>query len=224
MYLSRLILNPRSRRVQREVAEPYQMHRSIMRAFPDELEPEAERVLFRLGAHPRTGALTLLVQSLNRPDWSWLVEPEVQGYLLPEYLLPPGVSKNPNVKSFDLSLAPGQVLAFRLRANPTVKRKFEDGAHKRVGLYREEEQMEWLKRKAEDSGFQLLSVHTCERDIVGGRIHRNGTSHKLRLLSVQFDGLMQVTDPVRLREMVQQGIGSGKGLGFGLLSLARPQA
>ena len=218
MYLSQLILNPRNRRVQKEVADPYQMHRSLMNAFPDDLEPGDERVLFRLETHPRTGALTLLVQSWTLPDWSWLAESNARNYLLP-------VSEpNPAVKAFDLDLAPGQVLAFRLRANPTVKRKFEDGAHKRVGLYREEEQMEWLKRKAEDSGFQLLSVHTCERDIVGGRIHRNGTSHKLRLLSVQFDGLMQVTDPVRLREMVQQGIGSGKGLGFGLLSLARPQA
>ena len=39
MYLSRLILNPRNRRVQREIAGPYQMHRSIMRAFPDNLQP-----------------------------------------------------------------------------------------------------------------------------------------------------------------------------------------
>ena len=75
MYLSRLILNPRNRRVQREVADPYQMHRSLMNAFPDDLEPEAERVLFRLETNPRTRALTLLVQSLTLPDWSWLAEP-----------------------------------------------------------------------------------------------------------------------------------------------------
>ena len=34
--------------------------------------------------------------------------------------------------------------------------------------------------------------------------------------------LLQVTDTDRLRETIQRGIGSGKGLGFGLLSLARP--
>jgi CRISPR system Cascade subunit CasE len=218
MYLSRLILNPRSRRVQREVARPYQMHRSIMHAFPDGLAPQEERVLFRLDANPRTGALTLLVQSLGLPDWSWLAEPGVRGYLLPVD------EPNPAVKSFDLDLAPGQVLAFRLRANPTVKRKFSDGAHKRVGLYREEEQHEWLKRKAENGGFRLLSVRVGGQDIVGGQIRRNGATHKLRLLSVQFDGLLQVTDPEQLHEAVRRGIGSGKGLGFGLLSLARPPA
>ena len=100
MYLSRLILNPRNRRVQREIADPYQMHRSLMKAFPDDLDQDAERVLFRLERPSRTGArhggLALLVQSLNLPDWSWLAEPGAQGYLLP--LGEP----NPAIKSFDV--------------------------------------------------------------------------------------------------------------------------
>jgi len=218
MYLSRLILNPRTRRVQKEVAQPYQMHRSLMKAFPDNLRPGDERVLFRLETHPRTGALTLLVQSLTLPDWSWLAEPDARGYLLP-------VSEpNPAVKSFDLNLAPDQVLAFRLRANPTVKRRFDEETHKRVGLYREEEQIEWLKRKGEQGGFRVLSARTSGNDIIRGRIRRNDQTHKVNLLAVQFDGLLQVTDPDRLRETVRQGVGSGKGLGFGLLSLARPPA
>jgi CRISPR system Cascade subunit CasE len=217
MYLSKLILNPRTRRVQKEVAQPYQMHRSLMRAFPDNLAEGAERVLFRLET-TRTGTLTLLVQSLTLPDWSWLAESNARGYLLP-------VSEpNPAVKSFDPNLAPGQVLAFRLRANPTVKRRFNEKDHKRVGVYGEEEQIEWLKRKGERGGFRVLSARTSNQDIVGGRIHRDKVTHKLRLLVVQFDGLLQVTDPDRLCGTVRRGVGSGKGLGFGLLSLARPQA
>jgi CRISPR system Cascade subunit CasE len=215
MYLSRLILNPRNRRVQKEIAAPYQMHRSLMRAFPDDLVEGDERVLFRLESHSRTGALTLLVQSLALPDWSWLAEPGARGYLLPMD------EPNPAVKSFNLQFAPGQVLAFRLRANPTVKRTV-NGKKKRLGLYREEEQIKWLERKAGWGGYCLLSVRTSGQDIVGGRIRHDDTTHKLRLLSVQFDGLLQVTDTDRLRETVQRGIGSGKGLGFGLLSLARP--
>jgi len=219
MYLSRLILNPRNRRVQKEIAAPYQMHRSLMRAFPDDLAEGDERVLFRLEEHPRTGALTLLVQSLTLPDWSWLAEPGARGYLLPVD------EPNPAVKPFDLKLAPGQVLAFRLRANPTVKRRFNEQDHKRVALYQEEKQIEWLKRKGERGGFRVLSARTSSQDTVNGYIHRRGEArHKLNLLAVQFDGLLQVTDPDRLRETVQRGIGSGKGLGFGLLSLAKPPA
>jgi CRISPR system Cascade subunit CasE len=216
MYLSRLTLNPRTRRVQREIAAPYQMHRSLMNGFPDDLAEGDERVLFRLESHPRTGDLTLLVQSLTLPDWSWLAEPGARGYLLPADV------PNPAVKSFDLDLSSGQVLAFRLRANPTARRRLPDGTRKRVGLYREEEQIAWLERKAELGGFRVRSVRTSNQHIVDGRLKRDKEAHKLRLLSVQFDGLLQVTDPDRLRETVQRGVGSGKGMGFGLLSLARP--
>lgn len=213
MYLSRLILNPRSRRVQKEIADPYQMHRSLMRAFPNALQEGEERILFRVDV-ARNGDLLLLVQSWNPPDWAWLDEPGAREYLL----------RPPETKEFDLHLVPGQTLAFRLRANPTVKRRFESGDHKRVGLYREEEQLEWLKRKGEQGGFRILSVRISKGNRIESLIRRQGEDqpNKLILLGVQFDGLLQVTDPVRLRETVRQGIGSAKGLGFGLLSLARP--
>lgn len=214
MYLSKLILNPRSRRVQREVAEPYQMHKSLMRAFPTGLKEGDERVLFRL-EQGRNGALVLLVQSWTLPDWSWLAD-------APGYLLPVG-EPNPAVKAFDLDLAPGQVLAFRLHANPTARRTFDD-KKRRVGIYDEQAQLDWLKHKGEQGGFRLLSAQTTDRDDVGGTIKDDDDKpHKIKLAAVRFDGLLQVTDPDRLRETVRRGVGSGKGLGFGLLSLAPPQ-
>ena len=223
MYLSRLILNPRSRRVQKEAAQPYEMHRSLMRAFPAQLEPGVERVLFRLDAQPRTGVLALLVQSSDLPDWSWLVEPGASGYLLP--LSEP----NPAVKPFNPSLSPNQLLAFRLRANPTVKDYRDDPCnpgekvHRRFGLYKEEEQVGWLKRKAVAGGFEVLRVQARQEGLVKGTIHRRGEeSHALNLLAVTFDGLLRVTDVPHFEETLRTGIGSGKGLGFGLLSLARP--
>ncbi len=217
MYLSRLILNSRIRRVQREIADSYQMHKTLMRCFPDDIDCEKERVLFRVDADPRTGVLTVLLQSTIEPRWSWL---DAQRDGAHSYLLRP-----PETKSFDLNFAPGQMLAFRLRANPTVKRKVEDKRNgRRIGLHKEEEQRQWLNRKAEQGGFRVLSARTGNQTMVSGRIRKKGTTHKLRLLSVQFDGLLQATDPDRLRETVQRGVGSGKGLGFGLLSLARPSA
>lgn len=219
MYLSRLILNPRSRRVQRELARPYEMHRSIMRAFPDSLQGGEERVLWRVDEHPRLG-VTLLVQSWGLPDWSWLAEEDARGYLLPVG------EPNPAVKPYDLHLTTGQMLTFRLRANPTKRlgKAAGDDHGKRVGIYREEEQIAWLARKGEQHGFRLVHAQVS-RD---GKIKdekdagRDGAVHKLELLSVQFDGILQVTDPDRLVSAVQNGIGSGKGFGFGLLSLAPP--
>jgi CRISPR system Cascade subunit CasE len=212
MYLSRLILNPRHRRAQRELAQPYQMHRSLLRAFPDNLDRERERVLFRVEVNPRSSEPAVLLQSTLEPDWSWLQENGARGYLL----------RPPETKPFDLQLAPGQTLVFRLRANPTARRTFVEKGEKkkrRVGLYREEEQIAWLERKGEHGGFRPLSVRSGGQETVGGW---DKERHKLKLLAVQFDGLLQVTDPARLRQTVRQGIGSGKGLGFGLLSLAPP--
>lgn len=213
MYLSQLILNPRSRQVRSEVSQPYEMHRTLMRAFPSENQGGPGRVLFRLDnpAQPAQEGLKLLVQSDQEPDWAWL-----EG--VPHYLLP-GLNPNPAYKPFEPVFQPGQQLYFRLRANPTIKRKFPgQDQSKRIGLYKEEEQRDWLAGKAEHGGFALLSVAIISEGKVDGTTKER---HNLNLLAVRFDGMLQVTDPAKFLETVQQGIGSGKGLGFGLLSLAR---
>jgi CRISPR system Cascade subunit CasE len=217
MYLSRLILNPRNRRVQKEIADWYELHRTIMNAFPDDLDDDEERVLFRVEEWRRGGDLTLLIQSWTMPDWTWLAEPGARGYLLPVG------EPNPAVKQFDLNLAPGQRLAFRLRANPTARRRCSDGQRRRVGLYDEEEQIDWLERKAERGGFDLLAARGSGQTTVGGCVYRNGKKHELTLFSVQFDGLLAVADPGELERTVREGVGSAKAFGFGLLSLAPPR-
>lgn len=216
MYLSRLILNPRTRRVQRELAQPYEMHRSIMHAFRPHLQADEERVLWRVDEHPRLG-LVLLVQSRELPDWSWLAEEGARGYLLP------ADEPNPAVKPFQLQPAVGQSFYFRLRANPTKRLSAGKGnTGKRVGIYDEEEQLAWLERKGEQHGFRVLQAQVSRDGKIKDQdaIHRDDKTHKLELLSVQFDGILQVTDPDKLVAAVETGIGSGKGFGFGLLSLA----
>jgi CRISPR system Cascade subunit CasE len=222
MYLSRLTLNPHTRRVQRELANPYELHRTLMSAFPEKL-PAGERVLFRVDVDERTGIPTVLLQSHGQPDWAWLGDPRANGYLL----------RAPESKPFDLAFTPGQTLAFYLRANPTEKHWREvDGKQKpkRDPLYKEEDQIAWLERKAEAGGFLLVRVtvlkegNTYSRQPLGEPVGDAGKGPKTRSLTfhaVRFEGLLQVTDPAKLWETVQQGVGPGKGLGFGLLSLAR---
>jgi hypothetical protein len=43
----------------------------------------------------------------------------------------------------------------------------------------------------------------------------------MNFLSVQFDGVLEVKNPESLLSTIFNGFGSAKGLGFGLLSLAR---
>jgi len=42
-------------------------------------------------------------------------------------------------------------------------------------------------------------------------------------LAVTFDGILRVTDPELFTQTLAQGVGTAKGLGFGLLSLAPPR-
>jgi len=76
-YLSRLILNPRSRDVRRDLGNCHELHRTLLRTFPQVEENEAKArerfgVLHRLDVDQRQQKLTLLVQSSLKPDWSRL--------------------------------------------------------------------------------------------------------------------------------------------------------
>jgi CRISPR system Cascade subunit CasE len=203
MFLSRLVLNPRSRQVRREVAEPYEMHRTLLQAFPEGMQRQAERVLFRVDADRETGALKVLVQSSERPDWS----PQEAK---PGCLLAPAESKE-----FHPAFRAGQRLFFRLRANPTIKRE-----GKRLGLRTEEEQVEWLKRKGAAGGFRVCGVQVVREGVLRGRKTDERGRHALTHLAIRFDGVLEVADPGQLLDTLRAGVGSSKGFGFGLLSLA----
>ncbi len=226
MYLSRLILNLRSRQVRSEMADLYEMHRTISRAYPEgtfrisRQEDSSSGVLFRIDTNPHTGIPILLVQSRQKPDWSFLQIPE-KNYLLAAEDLPLEI-ENPSVKELDLKFFNGQVLVFRLRANPTVKKDREGMKQgRRVGLVREEDQIRWLERKIYLAGGTLLTAQASHEAQAKGKLFSEKQDEKrLCFLAVQFDGSLQVKNPDLFLKTVQAGVGSGKGLGFGLLSLA----
>lgn len=219
MYLSRLILNPLCAQVRSELARPYELHRTLLRAFPQGVvhkerdDDGAAGVLFRVDESPRTNSIAVLVQSQIAPDWSCLTDKrDARGHA---YLLQP-----PESKSFALKLATGQTLAFRLRANPTKRlgKGAGDDHHKRVGIYDEEKQLEWLQRKAGACGFRIVRALVSRDEHI---VDQNEKAQRhLEFVSVQFDGVMQVVDANALCKAIECGIGSGKGFGFGLLSLA----
>jgi len=225
MYFSRLLLDPRSRAVRRDLADCQELHRTIMSAFPQTIKPDEsarERfgVLHRLEVERRQNRLLLYVQSREEPDWSRL-EP---GYLLAD----PGVKR---VEDAYRSLKAGSLLAFRLRANPT-KRLSETATGpggrrrlgKRVDLRREEEQIDWLRRKGEQGGFDLLGVRVLGQVKGQGRRQRPGSSGSpLTLAAVVFEGHLRITDADKFyAHSLTRGIGPGKAYGLGLLSLAPP--
>jgi CRISPR system Cascade subunit CasE len=216
IYLSQLVLDPRSRQVRSELGDPYQMHRTISKAFGDGPRAfDAARPLFRVDER-RDGSLQLLVQSLARPDWSRVEERQT-------YLTEPPKLKE--LKEPDALFRVGRRLRFRLRANPTVRRIFERASRseskqtgKRIGVYKEEAQRKWLEAKAEKAGFRVLDCRVADRGFLVSR--KPGGEQPIRHLCVDFEGILQVADPDRFLAALESGIGSAKGFGFGLLSVA----
>jgi len=216
MYLSRLQLNSNNRHVWRNIiANPYKIHQMVMRGFPSHVDRKKADVLHRLDIRDRN--VTLLVQSTLKPDWS-TINPT---YLLPADPFDP--LPNPAVKPLNLSLQPGQILNFRLCANPTIKkaRRDENGQRRnsnRVPLLKEDQQMEWLQKRAKAGGFTVLRVAISRAH--KQKIWLGKSVSPITLYTVQFDGILRVDQPDRFYRAISGGIGPSKAFGCGLLSLA----
>ena len=208
MFLSSLTLNSRCREARHDLSDVYEMHQTLSRAFPDKADGGMGDVLWRLDVDRRSGAATVLVQSSLPPHW------EAISARWPDYFAIRDLGPNAlcSRELPQLQFANGQVLSFRLRANPTVKRE-----GKRHGLLTEEEQSNWLIRKGGDHGFRVLNV----RVVAESARESSQKGRSMKFASALFDGQLCVTDSERFTTAWRAGIGSAKGFGFGLLSVAR---
>lgn len=225
MLLHRIHLNPRCKDARRDLADPYQMHATLCRAFfsQDSLCPPGA-LLWRLEPESDArGQPRALIQTQAAPEWSRLLE---SGWLAQAE---PGIDLARKL-ALD-ALAAGQAFRFRLRANPC---KTMQG--KRVGLVHPDAQRDWLVRKGEQHGFTLPAsdtpdyfgfvdspegrpypdIRVSQDQMLTGRKH-DGTT--IRVFSVLFEGRLTVSDPAKFRATLKSGIGHGKVMGLGLLSV-----
>ncbi|MBD3165250.1 type I-E CRISPR-associated protein Cas6/Cse3/CasE, partial [bacterium] len=143
IYLSRLRLNPESRRIKSELGMPYELHRTLSRAFNHE-NGTKPRVMFRVDDYGGRGRpAVVIVQSDQLPDWervTWKPHDIVE-------IAPP--------RELEPDLVEGTILSFRLRANPTIKTRSRARPEKktRVPIYNDDKLLEWLQRKGSAGGF-----------------------------------------------------------------------
>lgn len=221
MFLHRIHLDPRCREARRDLSDAYQLHSTLCRAFSaeDRKCPEGE-FLWRL--EPETdaaGCSRILVQSRSIPNWARI---GLQGWLAQA---DPAIDLKDRLKLDSLKI--GQRFRFRLRANPCVTRN-----GKRLGLLRLEEQETWIERKAQQHGFSLPRLASFNRSdssqkrvdvrISHGQLMRGEQrrGNGIRVYSVLYDGVLTVVDPDIFGVALQTGIGHGKVMGLGLLSVA----
>ena len=201
MNLTQLTFNPRSAQARRDLADAYEMHRTLSRVFANTKSQPPWRFVWRQerDINPWT-CPTVLVQSRFVGDWEVLKS-------LPAYLQNP-----PKTKSIDLEryVRAGKY-RFRLVANPTVSRM-----GKRRGLTKTEEQIQWLGRQGSNHGFTVTATVVSAADLFESK--RKENAH-ITVQRVAFDGLLEVQQPERVRHVLLNGLGRAKAFGCGLLSL-----
>ena len=95
----------------------------------------------------------------------------------------------------------------------------DSASRKRLPLRTTPEQIDWLKRKAMQSGFAVVeeSLRIMPEGREWFRVEKrgqNGVHH-----AVEFEGVLTVTDQALFETAFAKGLGSAKGFGFGLLAL-----
>lgn len=204
MYLSKLIVDPRHPRARRDLANPYEMHRTLVRVYARNAETPPAKFLWRLERRADCQpSSVVLVQSLLPANWSAL--DTLGGYVQELY---------PD-KQVDLEklIRSGSRYRFRLLANPTVTRE-----GKRHGLTREEDQLGWLKRQGERGGFAVEGCMRAEHERV--HVRQGNTGNRITVHTALFEGLLEVVNDQVLRLGLLNGFGHAKALGLGLMSLA----
>lgn len=238
MFLSRVYVNsgPGATAVDdRLLRSSYLLHQAVFAAFDPDTRG-ARDVLYRREPELCGGCVALLVQSETQPDWERGFAADLTR------------ARAAEVMPLRLNLKSGQRLRFRVRANPTRKIAALDAASqpkkngKRVSLLTRGPHWEpvisrlvaegithpttrqiseillhnWLTERLH-AAAEALDFQTVDEGLIEDR------EHHLSFKSVRFDGTLQVSDPDRMLELVRIGIGTAKGFGFGLLSLAAPR-
>lgn len=147
---------------------------------------------------------------------------------------------NINVKSYDPVLRPGQELSFSLRGNPIVSKRDKNGKQHRHDVVMDEKfrmkkensgkdydvniseivqqkGVEWLQKKAEASGFSIEKEQVRADGYCNHKFYKPNGKHNISFNTIDFTGVLTVTDPEMFKKVLFEGIGPAKGFGCGLL-------
>jgi len=218
MYLSRLTLTDRPdlHAIVQRLGDAYREHQMLWQLF--EPDPDAARdFLYR--REIRQGRPRYFLLSRRPPVNSlglWRIDPP---------------------KPFEPRLRVGQRLAFSLRVNPVIGR---DGKRHDIVMDRKR-QMGWKDMPPAERPPLQQVIHEAGRDWLQQRAERHGFAidpdllrvegyqqHRtrrgkgtIRFSTLDFAGLLRVTDPEAFAQALETGIGPAKAFGCGLMLVRR---
>lgn len=206
MYLSRVYLDLSNRNTLRAVNSRSVLHGAVEAALTN----DRSRKLWRIDS--LGGELYLMILSNQKPDLSVIASQFGD------------IHRAGETREYDGLLGrikKGDIWQFRLTANPVKTDNVKQGQGKKRAVTIVDLQKQWLMDRAEKNGF-CLSKESF--DVVQNKWCRffKKQDRIVTLLSVTFEGLLEVTDEELFRNMLANGIGRGKAYGMGLMTIMRP--
>lgn len=196
MFLSKVTLDLSKPEVARDLADRDRLHRKLLLLFPD-YPGGAPNARERMGILFRLEPPVIILQSAIAPISTRLPD----GYK---------ISVTKEISSNYAAVKAGGEYRFRLEANVSY-REVESG--RRKGLETEEEIQNWLFRRGDMGGFEILDYNM---DTFPPIKARKGTFTVAR-----FDGVLKVKDLALFRKALEEGVGQAKVYGCGMISLGR---
>ena len=210
MYLSRVELDIKRRSTMMMLTSPQKMHGTVENCFCGERNRKLWRI-DKLGEK-----LYLLLLSEDKPELLHVIDQF-------------GTGKPAETKDYEQLLQriqPGSRWQFRLTVNPTrskMRLNENDMAPRKRGKVQAcsivSDQKKWLQERTEAHGFSLAEGSFDVTNSHWIRFKKGKESRTVSLLSVTYEGILQVTDAEKFCQLLIGGIGRGKAYGLGLMTV-----
>ncbi|MCO5383533.1 MAG: type I-E CRISPR-associated protein Cas6/Cse3/CasE [Methanosarcina barkeri] len=225
MYITRSCLIPDASKNEKfwsSLGTSYEVHRLVWTLFP--VDPDKNRdFLYRQEENNRLPTFYVVSER----------EPEKQE----EIWQTKSMSYNP-------LLCEGDRLSFILRVNPVVTKQDLDGSHHRHDVIMEaktklkeegvprdkwpsdteivqDEGFKWLEKKGQQNGFSIKKEFIRADGYMQQKFYKPNGKQLINISTIDFNGILTVTDPELLKKALFKGIGPAKGFGCGLMMVRR---
>jgi CRISPR system Cascade subunit CasE len=198
---------------------PYAIHKAVWRLFPTCRDEQHRAFLYRedvIGGKP-----SIYVVSEDQPSDG-------------------GKFWDVRTKAYDVNVNCGQKLAFALRANPTIAKMDVSGRFKRHDIvmdtiYTQLQNgvprdmipakseviqvagFEWLRDRASRCGFSISKNSIVVEGYQTHKIHKPKSENDITMKTIDYSGILEVTDPELFKESLYCGVGAARGFGCGLM-------
>lgn len=193
------------RHIRDAILDAHLLHRLVMTGYPLTDATDQARhtlgVLFTAAPNPAPNTIQLLVQAHIAANWAHH----------PAHL---------STRQWTVTLPEAGQHPFQLRAAPA---RNATGGRPRQPLNDPAAQAAWLHNAAARSGFTVDEVNLRQAGRVDSEIkskpanQRLTRGHRLTIPTVEYTGMLTVTDPTLFHDTIRAGIGPAKAYGCGLL-------